>query len=77
MSNFPKDLCQFSQTTMGNFEEPPMYGGYIRSFVGSSEILPKAIKGRFQTGNDVCGVGKIHIPNTFSELAEMDFVDYG
>ena len=71
-------MCQFLQSIMGDFETSLVYGG------GTQRVFPKSpspsretIKRRLQTGKDVRGISKIPIANTFSELAEMDFVDYG
>ena len=40
-------------------------------------MLMGAIKGRFQTANDVWKRRKIQIANTSNELVGMDFADYG
>ena len=63
---------------MANFETPLAYGE-------NPKKLPKELnavaendkKGDFKQERMFCRVAKIPIANTFGELAEMDFADYG
>ena len=61
---------------MANFETSLIYGESKEDIEGS-HTFHKATKGLFLNRRGCLGSREIHIANTFNEIVEMDFADYG